>query len=412
MVSNALQATDPHDLGARLQHARRARGVTQAQAAEHLGVARTTITAIEKGQRRIKASELMSLAGLYGRSVNELLRNEEPDPSFGVQLRSAFIADSEAERWLADKIDDFERLAEDYRELEQLRQAPMPQRYPPPYDLGGGPPEHEAELVADAERNRLGVGDGPLINLRSTLENDVGIRVFYMDLPSKVAAMFAYTLKLGGCVAVNRNHPAEKRRLSAAHEYGHFLTRRHQAEVAILGRYQRVPEQERFADAFSRAFLMPQSGLRRRFSRIQSSREKGITPADLCRLAHVYFVSVEAMTLRLEELSLLPSGTWERLSGKGFRVREAQSLLGLPQQPTEDNLLPRRYMYLATEAYESGQLSEGQFARFLRVDRLESRRIAEALATELSVDDDGELSAVQLELGGSVSDVNRRRGGE
>jgi hypothetical protein len=69
-------------------------------------------------------------------------------------------------------------------------------------------------------------------------------------------------------------------------------------------------------------------------------------------------------------------------------------------------------MYLATEAYESGQLSEGQFARFLRVDRLESRRIAEALATELSVDDDGELSAVQLELGGSVSDVNRRRGGE
>ena len=65
--------------------------------------------------------------------------------------------------------------------------------------------------------------------------------------------------------------------------------------------------------------------------------------------------SVEAMMLRLEELRLLPGGTWERLRDRGFRVREAQAQLGLARRSPNDSSLPLRYQLLAVRAYEEGE---------------------------------------------------------
>lgn len=150
---------------------------------------------------------------------------------------------------------------------------------------------------------------------------------------------------------------------------------------------------------------MPAAGLRRRFHEVRRSREGKISPADLLTLAHRYVVSVEARVLRLEELGLVPTGreqrrqgrrqcalpleelrlvptgTWNRLRTTWFRVREAQAMLHLSAQVGnhvgDDQLLPTSYLVLATEAYERGEFSEGQYAQFLRVDRLEARCMAE-----------------------------------
>lgn len=411
MDSNILATLDPREIGRRLQEARKARGLTQQDAADHIGVARTTITAIEKGERRIQPAELVRLAAYYGRDVGEFVRAGQPVEAFSVQLRAALAPSEATDEELAPSTWDFQRLCEDYLELERLCQAPMPQKYPPPYDISGVAPEVAAEDVATAERNRLGLGDGPIVNLRELLENDIGLRVFYMDLPSRVAGMYAYTDQLGGCIAVNRKHPPERRRASGAHEYAHFLSKvkRFRSEVAVLGRYQRVPDHERFANAFASAFLMPASGLRRRYHEIQRSRGGRVTPADLCTLADLYFVSVEALTRRLEDLNLLPSGTWDRLRGAGFKVREAQALLGLAERSEADHLLPIRFRYLATEAFERGELSEGQYARFLRVDRLEARRIAEELARSPMVADTGEIGSLPLNLGEPLSSRRTER---
>ena len=53
--------TDPKLLGQRLQEARRARGLTQQQVADSMSMARTTVTALEKGDRRIRPNELINL---------------------------------------------------------------------------------------------------------------------------------------------------------------------------------------------------------------------------------------------------------------------------------------------------------------------------------------------------------------
>src|SRR6266498_3369463 len=71
-----LDQMPPSEVGERLRIAREAAKITQAEAAESINVARTTLIAIEQGQRRIRMSELLKLAKLYGTSVNALLRHE------------------------------------------------------------------------------------------------------------------------------------------------------------------------------------------------------------------------------------------------------------------------------------------------------------------------------------------------
>lgn len=398
MSDNALDGVSPQVLGQRLRVARKARRLTQQDAADHLQVARTTIVAIEKGERRIRPLELVRLAEFYGLSVNQALRVRTGE-GLSVELRAVFASHAAVEEDLEPYVEELEQLCEDFVELERLSGAMGSRRYPEPYDISGVQPERAAEDVAVAERNRLGLGDGPVLNLRSELENDVGLRLFYLDLPRHVAAMFGYTQELGGCVAVNRNHPPEKRRLSTAHEYGHFITRRERPEVNILGRYQRVPEHERFADTFSYAFLMPASGISRRFNDMRRSRGGKSTVADLCQLAHMYFVSFEALTRRLEHLRLVPGGTLDRLQGGKFEVRKAQELLGLPPQPVNDQVVPTRYQFLAAEAFQRGDISEGQLARFLRTDRVTAREVVGRLAGPVGVDSTGAVGNVQLDLG-------------
>ena len=111
----------------------------------------------------------------------------------------------------------------------------------------------------------------------------------------------------------------------------------------IFDRDQEWSDLERFANAFSVAYLMPAAGLSRRYNEIQRSRNGRVTPADLCTLADYYGVSVEALSLRLEDLRLLPTGTWDRLKLAGFRVREAQTLLGLRNRQS-----PSRFCRFAT----------------------------------------------------------------
>lgn len=379
MDKNILDTINMGELGKELQQARTKRGLTQEDAAKIIEVARTTITAIEKGERRIKAEELIKLAHAYGRQISDFVRPRPQIEPFQVQFRGPTQRTLEDDTTIAPYIDMLEELSRNYFELEQIEEAPLVRKYPPEYEIVGLRTEQAAESVAIEERNRLGLGDGPIPILRETLEQDVGLRIFYLPLrPSKFSAIYLYDNQLGGCIAINSLHPEERRRLSLAHDYGHFLAHRYKPTVFVEDSYHRLPESERFADYFALYFLMPTSGLKRRFNDIRRTKQK-ITPADLCTLAHYYGVSVAAITLRLEDMKLLPTGIWDKLREGGFKVREAQQQLGLGTIPAQDEKLPMRYQYLAVDAFDQGLITEGQFARFLEVDRVEARHIAEVL---------------------------------
>ena len=79
-------------------------------------------------------------------------------------------------------IDELEELSRDYLELEQITNSPLVKKYPNEYTIDGLRVDMAAEDVANQERKRLGLGDGPIPILRDVLEQDVGLRIFYLSL--------------------------------------------------------------------------------------------------------------------------------------------------------------------------------------------------------------------------------------
>ena len=378
MASNILDNIDMSRLGELLQQARKKCGVTQADAAKIIDAARTTIVAIEKGERRLKPNELIKLARAYGRSISDFVQSRPIIQPFEVQFRAAYRRNEDEEEQINPSISHLEELCRNYLELEEIMDAPLPQNYPQEYQVSNMPLEATAESIAIAERQRLGLGDSPIAHLRDILEQSVGLRIFYIKMPSKYSEVYSFDEKLGGCMAINANHPEERRRWSLAHGYLHFLAHRRKPVVDFDGQYQRLPESERLAEAFPKYFLMPTSSLLKQFNDMHRSHGK-FTPTNLFTLAHYYGVSVSALIYRLEDLELLPSGTWDRLRDRGLKVRKVQQELGLEAIMQRTDVTPIHYQHLAIEALDQGLITEGRFANFLDVDRLEARRLAEVL---------------------------------
>ncbi|MBA3528954.1 MAG: helix-turn-helix transcriptional regulator, partial [Propionibacteriaceae bacterium] len=86
ITTDPIASIDPEAVGEQLMRARKASGLTQQQAATELGVARTTITAIESGARRPRPAEFVRLAQLYRRSVGDLLRAATQPRSIGFEV--------------------------------------------------------------------------------------------------------------------------------------------------------------------------------------------------------------------------------------------------------------------------------------------------------------------------------------
>ncbi|MEQ4724343.1 XRE family transcriptional regulator [Nonomuraea sp. B19D2] len=366
----------------RLRAARQSAGVTQQQAATALGVSRPLLVAMEKGAREVRSDELVTLASLYKRQVSDLLRPQPPAEAIGAQFRLALTGKAGDEN-LHDVINELEKLADDFLDLARRSSVELPRRYPATFELPYGDLALCAEDLALEERRRLGLGDGPVQQLREFLEDEVGVRVFMPVMPSKVAGAIVYAEPLGACVAVNAHHPVQRRRWTLAHEYAHFLTRRDRSEITLIE--NRNNTEERFADLFAANFLMPRSGLRRRFIELTRERSEGApTVADLFQMARIFRVSFQAMTHRLEDLGLIKRGTYDKLEGK-LRPAEAERVLGLRPDLEKAELLPLRYRYLAVELFTNGEITEGQLAAYLRTDRVRARDIARDLTTSNDV---------------------------
>ena len=397
---------DPRILGQRITEARKARGKTQEEVAEFLGCSRPTYIAIEKGERLAKTDEIVKLAPFLGRKVNDLVRPTEPVVDLQPHLRAvAERMKGTDEPALQAAIADLQEFAEDYRDLERMMNAPLRFNYPPEISLDTRiDAAGLAEGAASQERRRLGLGDQPVISLRSTLEWDVGLRIFYSDkLPSAIAGMYAYTADLGCCILINRKHPPERRRASLLHEYGHLhlSVDRYRPGIDYLSMSGRKPANERFAESFALNFLMPASSVRLRFHDIVTMT-KDFQVADLRRMSHFYFVSVEAMALRLEELGLIPKGSWLYLKEAKFAPRQAAELLGLQPLPTNDELYPERYKYLAVHAYARSEIGDSELAHYLRCDIVTAREVVSRTLTSRELESTGEEGQLRLDFDRSL----------
>ena len=380
-----LKNLNPADVGERIRLARVAAGITQADAALNIGAARTTLIAMEKGQRRIRIRELQKLAKLYNTSVNSLLRHEAVHidlvPSFRKQIGSSDDALNYATLLL-------EHLVKAEVELENILGIKRNRNYPPERPLLSGDVRIQAENNVSELRLWLGLGLAPVRELVTTLEMDLGIRVYIRPLDAHVSGLYAYDEKVGACMLLNANHPRERRNQSGAHELGHFVSTRRTPEV-LRAITQGTSRAERYANAFGRAFLTPARTVMQKFIEITAGGSL-LSRRHVILLAHAFGVSREAMVRRLEELKLAKSGTWDwfQINGGITDVQARQVLGDLHSVESEkyeaDSPTTLRINLLAAEALRQTLLSEGQLAHLLRLDRVKLREILHDVEIEES----------------------------
>ena len=397
------EEADLSGLAERLVSTRKSAGITQDTAAAHVGLSRPTFIAIEKAVRRPRPEELIKLATLYRVSVSSLLRQENPPPNLQPHLRSVLSSYSaEDQDELETAIAKLTGFVDDYLFLEKKLDAQPVNNFPPRIRAQVGPIERFAEHCAQEERARLNLGAHlPIYTLRKVLA-DMGVHVFVDALASKLAGLYVFVPQFGYCMLINKLHPRERRRWTTAHEYGHFMLDRDKPGVDYLRPVLRKPENERFADAFAAAFLMPEAGVRRSFYE-EVERKSDFNVGDLCRMADYYAVSLMAMTLRLELLALIARGSWDLIKAGGVAIQALKREAGVQARPDEDSvdMFPERYKLLAVQAWASDKISIGTLAKLLRCSLVDAREIAYKLA-EVTTDTDGIAERFSVNLTDSL----------
>ena len=380
---NLLEQMSPETVGERLRVARETAKLTQEDAASAISVARTTLVAMEQGQRRVRIPELQKLAKAYGTSVNALLREEAVHVDLAPRFRKLLDSNDEAAAVAAELL---ANLAKAEVELENLLGVTRVRNFPPERPLLPGDVRAQAEHDATELRHALGLGMRPVPDIVTLLELELGVRVYIRRIDSRISGLFAYDERLGPCMLINASHPKERRNQTAGHECGHFISARRSPEILHRGGKENTRE-ERYAIAFGPAFLTPTRGVMQKFKEVTAGSDR-LTRRHVIILAHFFGVSREAIVRRLEELGLTKAGTWDWFQSHGGitddDVRQVLGDLATPDaaRAEADQPTTLRLNLLAAEAYRQNLMSEGQLARLLCLDRIELREILDRQETE------------------------------
>ena len=385
MITGSFSAEAVGDL---LREARENAKLTQAAAARALSIARTTLVAIEQGQRRARVDELQKLAALYGISLNELLRQD----SAKIDLRPRFRKVGNQGEGIDAAITLFSNLVQAEVELENLLGIKRVRHDPPERPLLPGNLAVQAEHDAWELRQWLGLGLGPIRDIVSLLELQLGIRMYIRPLDPKVSGLYAFDDDAGACILLNAVHPRDRRSQTGAHELGHFISTRRSPDALYISPPESTRE-ERYADMFGRCFLTPARAVMVKFQEVTAGASK-LTRRHIILLAHFFGVSREAMVRRLEELDLTKTGTWDWFEHQhGISDAQAREVLGdlIPQDDAKADArrqISMRMSLMASEVWRRSLLSEGQLARLLQIDRVDARTLIDEFEEE-GADTDG-----------------------
>ncbi|MCQ0990337.1 helix-turn-helix domain-containing protein [Jiella marina] len=381
-----LNELSSQEIGRRLRMARENAGVRQEEAARILGVSRPTLVSIEQGVRRVRIQEIQTLASRYGLSVNALLRREAVHTDLVPRFRKLREAeDTET----TEAIQLLNNLIKAEVELENLLGIRKIRNYPPERGINSGNVVMLAEQHAAELREWLGLGLGPIADIFSLIDRQLGIRLYQRRLSStsKVAGLFSYDEGIGASILLNANHPLPRRVQSAAHELGHFFGTRQNPEVLETNE-RFLSRDERYANAFGRSFMAPAESFTESFRRIKEITGK-ITIRLIILLANEYHISRQACCLRLEEIGLAKKGTWDWFENRGGitddHAREVlgdSAVLRDPAKTDADRLVSHRMSLMAHAAWKRDLMSEGQLAELLNIGRLELRGIIDQIELE------------------------------
>lgn len=340
-----------------LSSAREFLGLTREEVARRVGIDPEQLTRWETGHSEPSVEQLWELADLYHCSTDYFLVATAPLPD-ELHFRSAqHLSLKELSLEVRQVLADFEELCRTQTQLERLlgreRRVDIPKLS---QDLS-------PENMAQVERERLGLAEKPIKGLRNLLANQ-GIRIF--ELPVKenkenvISGLSWWHEEYGPCILVNARDNPGRRTFTLAHEYAHLL----RSDPPMVCDLRVDVVEERSANTFAAAFLMPTTPLGEEFV---TAVPQGELPDDrqLGRLARRWAVSLEALGRRLEELELVPRGfTNSRIAEWQTQQRPYRR----SKSPTWRRRLGEEFVSLALRAHSEGYISLGKLARYFGRD--------------------------------------------
>lgn len=290
----------PELISRRLKYGREKLGLTQSQLSEKLGFKdRQTVAAIEAGQRKLSAEELVRAMQVLNvdvdfftdrfRLVGEGSFSWRTTKEATASLLDAF--EEKAGRWMAL-----------YRQLREGKDSP-PSPLQPRLPLTEQSTYEEARGVAEALGREWELGDIPALRLPERVRDKLRALVLYVDAPKSISGAACQVPGLNA-ILINRQEPEGRRHYDLAHEVFHLLTweqmppEHREDDIPRGGKGRRV---EQLADNFASALLMPERTLMTRWH----TRGQADLHAWLNATATELMVTAVALKWRLVQLGWL-----------------------------------------------------------------------------------------------------------
>ena len=233
---------------------------------------------------------------------------------------------------------------------ERLRLATVKPNFPREAPWPVVRDEAEAEHAALGLRMYWGIGLDPISNLVDLLE-ERGIKVFSIGLDN-IDGLTAKVRRDNGntvfAVVVNRGDCGERQRFTIAHELGHMIIDVSPGEI-----------EEKVANRFAGAFLMPAETLRSKFGK----HRRSVSMAELLELKRIFGVSAQALVYRCKELGIfstpLARNLFRLFEQLGWRSPPYKEIGGIEPEK------PKRFERLCYRALSEGAISQVEASEIL-----------------------------------------------
>ncbi len=347
-------------LGNRIRDARMRLSLSQQQLAKETGFsASQIISQIEKGERDVKAWELVNLAKALRLDVSQLLNVEEPRPLVPVLWRKYPETDKE----LIEA--EFLQRCEQYALLEKLCDVVAKEELPT-REVDYETLSYEyAENLGEEIRNHFELGSRPASCLSGILEEKYGVKIWYENLDEGSAASTKDSF--GAAILMNATEAPWRRNFNFAHELFHLITWPSFSTESLYENRELWDEIERRANAFASTLLLPSEELSEAFE--NRIKEDKIEYTDLIEVGREFGVSTEALLYRLLHLRFLQRDVVDSLlEDDDFRSLDKSFRLADWWKPPE---IPERFARLAFVAYQKGKLSRARLAEYLNTSLID-----------------------------------------
>ncbi|MDQ0648540.1 Zn-dependent peptidase ImmA (M78 family)/DNA-binding XRE family transcriptional regulator [Microbacterium natoriense] len=335
---------DTASVGARIADARERAGLTQAELATETGIARTALAKIERGIRGVGALEIASIARALSARIEWFL-TDPPAALVSYRLREG--DDME----VATINTRLERLARDVESVQELEPSLVPTALEAQTPLRS---IAEAERLAEHARQLCGLDGREPINDLIDVVGGLGLFAFSQELGADTADAGTILLSRGAVSLVNSTGSVGRRRLSLAHELGHYLLADDYTIDWRIANRSSSDETEARIDRFARAFLAPEAGLRTFWMSTRgdhSIRDAAVQTASRFR------IDMSTLARRLQDLGLADQSECSE-------VRSAKTLQGdivgfglVVPHDLEGTTVPSRFGQAVLKLYRQKRLS-------------------------------------------------------